>query len=79
PGAQIGDGAVIGAGAVVRGTVPDYAVVAGNPATVVRLRFGPEDVARLKRLAWWDWSRDRIEAAIPALERGDVDGLEALV
>ncbi|MEM7490832.1 MAG: CatB-related O-acetyltransferase [Pseudomonadota bacterium] len=78
PGTRIGDGAVIGAGAVVRGTVPDYAVVTGNPATVVRHRFGTEDVARLKRLAWWDWPRDRIEAAIPALERADLDALEAL-
>jgi maltose O-acetyltransferase len=35
PGTRIGRGAVVGAGAIVRGIVPDYAVVAGNPAKVV--------------------------------------------
>ena len=34
PGTTIGRGAVVGAGAVVRGDIPDYAIVAGNPATV---------------------------------------------
>nr|WP_246416383.1 acyltransferase [Nocardioides luti] len=36
PGAQIGRNVVVAAGAVVRGTVPDHAVVAGNPARVIR-------------------------------------------
>ena len=38
PGVTIGRGAVVGAGAVVSKDVPDYAVVAGNPATVLRSR-----------------------------------------
>lgn len=36
PGSQIGKNVVIAAGAVVRGVVDDYAIVAGNPARVVR-------------------------------------------
>lgn len=78
PGAQIGDGVVIGAGAVVRGIVPDYAIVAGNPAKVMRMRIEPDDAARLKRIAWWNWPRARIDAAIPALEAGDITALETL-
>lgn len=35
PGAKIGRGVIVGAGAVVRGEVPDYAIVIGNPAKVV--------------------------------------------
>jgi acetyltransferase-like isoleucine patch superfamily enzyme len=31
----IGEGAIVGAGAVVRGDIPDYAIAAGNPASVV--------------------------------------------
>jgi serine acetyltransferase len=36
PGAQIGRNVVVAAGAVVRGAVPDYAVVGGVPAKVIR-------------------------------------------
>ncbi|MBO9473528.1 CatB-related O-acetyltransferase [Shimia sp. R10_1] len=78
PGAQIGHGAIIGAGAVVRGTVPPYGIVTGNPSTVVRKRFDEATLARLLEVAWWDWSQDRIEAAIPAIMAGDVDALERL-
>ena len=60
-GAQIGSGAVIGAHAVVFGEVPPYAVVVGNPATVVRYRFGRQTVERLLKIAWWDWPQDEIE------------------
>src|SRR5262249_11410508 len=55
-GVTIHDGAVIGAGAVVTRDVPAYAVVAGNPAKLIRYRFEPETIELLKRLAWWDWS-----------------------
>ncbi|MCR5666513.1 MAG: acyltransferase [Eubacterium sp.] len=38
PGAVVGEGVVIGAGSVVTGTVPDYAVIGGNPAKVIKYR-----------------------------------------
>ncbi|SFR65584.1 CatB-related O-acetyltransferase [Litoreibacter janthinus] len=67
PGAKIGCGVIVGAGSVVSGDIPDYAIVAGNPARVVRMRFDPQTVLTLLSLAWWDWPIDRIldhEAAI---------------
>lgn len=76
PGARIGSGVIVGAGAVVRGRVPDYAVLAGNPAAVVRMRFPDDVIAKLVTLAWWDWPADRIEAAAPALMAGDIAALE---
>ncbi|MGR3369173.1 MAG: CatB-related O-acetyltransferase [Sagittula sp.] len=78
PGARIGNGVIVGAGAVVRGSIPDYAVVTGNPASVVRMRFPDDVIARLNALAWWDWAPERIARARPALEAGDVAALERL-
>ena len=55
PGVTIGHGAVVAAASVVTRDVPPYAIVAGNPARVVRMRFDETDVERLLRAAWWDW------------------------
>ncbi|HPD93608.1 MAG: CatB-related O-acetyltransferase [Rhodobacter sp.] len=78
PGVTIGAGAIVAACAVVTRDVPPYAVVAGNPARVVKHRFPPGDIARLLRLAWWDWPVARILAALPAIEGADLAALERL-
>jgi acetyltransferase-like isoleucine patch superfamily enzyme len=49
----IGNGAVVGAGAVVTTDVPPYAIVAGNPAKVIKYRFSPEQISRLLATEWW--------------------------
>jgi acetyltransferase-like isoleucine patch superfamily enzyme/cytochrome c-type biogenesis protein CcmH/NrfG len=54
-GITIGDGAVIGACALVTRSIEPYTVVAGVPARPLRKRFGDEDIAYLKTLRWWDW------------------------
>ncbi len=71
-GVSIGHGAVVGARAVVSRDVPPYAIVAGNPAQVVRSRFTPDDVAALIDTAWWDWPKDKISRHLPLLMAGDV-------
>lgn len=52
-GVTIGDGAVVAGGAVVNKDVPPYAIVAGVPATVKRLRFDEKTVERLLAFKWW--------------------------
>jgi len=64
-GVKIGDGAVVGAGSVVSKNVEPYAVVAGNPAKLIRHRFEPKVIEELLAIRWWDWSDNQIEAAMP--------------
>jgi chloramphenicol O-acetyltransferase type B len=59
-GITVGDGAIIGAYAVVASDVPPYAVVVGNPARIIRYRFDPDTIARLLALRWWDWDDEVI-------------------
>lgn len=73
-GVTIGNGAVIGCRSVVSRDVPAYAVVAGNPAIVVRMRFSAEEINRLQACAWWDWEPSRVANNVKQLLSTDVQG-----
>jgi virginiamycin A acetyltransferase len=77
PGVRIGHGAIIASRAVVVDDVPDYAIVGGNPAKVIRRRFSDEDVERLLAVAWWDWPAELVTKHVPAIMSGGIDELEA--
>jgi acetyltransferase-like isoleucine patch superfamily enzyme len=75
PGVRIGTGAIVAAASVVARDVPPYAVVGGNPASIIRMRYSDDIVSKLLHIAWWDWPLDKIEANLPALESGDMVAL----
>lgn len=53
---SIGDGAIIGARAVVVDDIPDYAIAVGVPAKVVKYRLTPSQIKEMKKICWWNWS-----------------------
>ena len=55
-----GDGVVVGTRSVVTSTVPPFAIVVGNAARIVGYRFSPEHILELQRIAWWNWSEQKI-------------------
>lgn len=77
PGVRIGNGAVVSASAVVTRDVPSYAIVAGNPARLVRRRFDDATIAALERIAWWDWPVAKITRNLEAIRSSDLARLEA--
>ncbi|MEJ8561755.1 DapH/DapD/GlmU-related protein [Yoonia sp. GPGPB17] len=64
PEVTLGDGTVVAAGAVVTKDVAPYTIVAGTPATPLRLRQPRQIADRLIALAYWDWPHDALLAAL---------------
>lgn len=77
PGVTIGAGVVVGSGTIVSKDVPAYAVVVGVPARVIRFRAEPPVIERMQRIAWWDWTHDQIDEALPDIRALDIGAFAA--
>jgi chloramphenicol O-acetyltransferase type B len=71
-GVAIGSGAVVAARSVVTKDVPPYAIVGGNPATLIKYRFDEKTITKLLKLKWWDWSEEKVKSSIGELCSADV-------
>lgn len=69
---SIGDGAIIGSGAVVTCDVPPYAIVAGVPAEIKGYRYEPEMIETLLNVKWWNWDADEINKNVDSLMFPDI-------
>lgn len=76
PGVTIGNGAIIAAQSVVTKSIPDYAVAAGNPAAIVKMRFDENTIQRLLKIQWWDWNKDKISQNVRFILGNDMEALE---
>ena len=73
PGIHIGDGAIIAAHSVVTKDVPSYAMVGGNPAKMIKMRFEDSFVEDLLRLKWWDRPPEELLSLLPLLCDTDLE------
>ncbi|EDM43240.1 streptogramin A acetyl transferase [unidentified eubacterium SCB49] len=64
PGVKIGNGVTIAASSVVTKDIPDYAVVGGVPAQILKMKHTPEVINALNEIAWWNWTENEIKQRI---------------
>ena len=82
-GVHVGNGCIIGAGAVVRPTiydvygnghksVPAYSIVIGNPGVITGTRIDASYIPKMQEISWWNWSDTELQMAMPLLCSGRI-------
>lgn len=64
PRVKVGNGVTIAVNSVVTKNIPDYALVGGIPAKIIRMKHDEETILRLNKIAWWHWSEETVKERI---------------
>jgi acetyltransferase-like isoleucine patch superfamily enzyme len=72
-GVTIGNGAVLAQESFITRDVPPYSVVGGFPAEVIKFRFTKNQIEKLLKIAWWEWSDSRIKECVHLLTSSNID------
>ena len=75
PGVKIGDGAIIATNSTVTKDVEPYTVVGGNPAKEIKKRFTENEINKLLKIRWWNWSIEKITKNVKKLTDNNIDDL----
>jgi chloramphenicol O-acetyltransferase type B len=74
-GVKIGHGAVVGASSLVVRDVEPYEIVGGVPAKPLKKRFSAEQIERLLRIQWWNWTEDKLRSNIDCFYRAEIEAV----
>lgn len=77
-GVSIGTGAVVAAHAVVTKDVPDYAVVAGNPAVIKKMRVASSWLSPMLNCRWWRFAPWQLQHLDPSQVHDFVKGVNSM-
>jgi virginiamycin A acetyltransferase len=68
-GVKIGHGAVVGANSFVNSDVPDFAIVAGNPAKIIKYRFDQDQILKITKSNWWNHELEAAKSIFKELKK----------
>lgn len=68
-GVEIGNGAIVGANSYVNKDVPDFAIVVGSPAKLIRYKFPQKIIEKINESKWWEKDADEAKIIVNELQK----------